>query len=216
MEPCSQPFKLVLELSEPVVAQSVVYFRDCWAVESMDGLASMPDAVYDLSAMAWREFSPPRTVRLADCEAWANESLKLSKASLAKMKDPVLKRLVQATLTPKFEIVDSADTLTFKNDALTFVFRSFRPVSKVQGDLVFAYDSLNAYRTAMDQLKLPPFPKLEVNQELARRGIIPGDMSMMIAGPEGLLKVSGKLDIHPLTPQEKQQLDNFWARAGSP
>ncbi len=195
--------------------QFAAFFRDHYAIEFEPGDETKVAAVYDLVAMSWQEFDPPRKVTMADCESWGKATTEISRKSLSKSSDPELTRFVKSLLDPQFDVTSSEDAITLANDVLTYRISNPMPLDSHQRQRFFAYDRLNAYRKAMTDRKLPPFPQLAVDDELEHRQFAPGTIKLTIATPTGDVDLKVNIRVVDMTDSEVERVTEAIRRAGS-
>jgi hypothetical protein len=212
----AEPFKLDVTVSAgDETARATIYLVGQHAVEFAEG-KSEPEAVYDLREMSWRDLSSRRTVRLTDCEVWAKATVERTKTSLAKTADPKLRRFVEAQLDPQFKVREGDGKLTLANDVFKFEIRSKQSVTEKQRDLFFRYDTLNAYRKAMLERKLAPFPQLAVGKELAARDMVPNEMTLTVTTSDEPVRLRVELRVSPVSAKEKERVSAVIRRATVP
>ena len=106
---------------------------------------------------------------MKDCEDWARSAAESWKNVAAQP----LKRFVELSLEPNFEVAEGDDELTLSNEIMTY--RVSRPIEldEFQLNRFITHKRLRTYREAMGK-RMPPFAHLEVIDELARRQFAPG------------------------------------------
>jgi hypothetical protein len=185
---------------------ATIFFVGHYAVEFTGESESEPLVIYNLHDMSWRDIPQRRTVRISDCKAWAKASAERSRATLAKAPDPGFRRFVEAMLNPQFTAAMKNDKLTLTNDVVKYEIESTQNVSKARLAKFFAYDILNAYRKAMVDRKLPPFPQLAVDEELKARGMAPNEMNITITTPQAAVRLRATVHVNPLAAEEKERV----------
>ena len=208
--PNPEPFKVEIKASaDEREAGAVVYFIGRYAVEFVHGSDSKPEAIYDLEEMSWRDRSPLGTLRLADCQAWAKASAGRSRASIARTTDPELRRFIELMLDPQFKVTTEEDRVILINDVLMYEIHSTQTLSKANRDRFFSYDTLNAYRKAMVERKLPPTPQLEIDKEMAARKLVPSEIICTITTPNGKLRLKINLQVGPMSAEETGRMESL-------
>jgi hypothetical protein len=201
------PFKALIEVRAGEERIPVaVYFAEHFAVEFDPEDNAQVVAVYDLDRMTWTEFSPPRTVTLNDCEAWARASVQRTEQSLARSTDERLNKFIRLTLDPQFEVAEQDNALLIKNEIFAFSISDPQPVSDQQRAQFFAYDRLNAYRKAIVERKFGPQAQLAVLDELEKRGFVPGSIELQVSTPAGPVKLATTMRVTEMTPDEKKRV----------
>lgn len=148
---------------------SVLFLHDNDAIEMHPIKKSKVVAVYDLEGLWWQDIEPRRIVRMKDCEDWTRSAAE----SWRNVAGQTLKRYVELSLEPKFEVAEGDDELTLSNEIMTY--RVSRPIKLDESQLkrFFTHNRLRTYREAMGK-QMPPFAPLAVIDELARRQFAPG------------------------------------------
>ncbi len=183
-----------------------IFFSSHYAVEFELIDPEMPAAVYDLDAMSWRQFSPPRTITLKNCEVWQKANSESLQETLAKFSDPKLKRFIELTLEPRFETTRDEDTIELKNEAMRYRMSDPIPLDADQRKHFFAYDRLNAYRKAMVDRKLPPAAQLAVDSELERQDFVPGITELTVQTARGEVQMNMKVRVERLNAEETERV----------
>jgi hypothetical protein len=178
------------------------YFQDEYAVELDANNESRVAAIYNLTDGSWRDANTGQEITLQTCEQWARASSEMSRKSLAQATDTNLKRFVELSLEPKFEVIEGNGEITLQNDVLMYRVSNPVPLSELQRQRFFAYDRLNAYRKAMTERKLPPFPQLAVDDEIERLEFVPGQIDVEIVTPSGDIEMTIELRIADLSDAE--------------
>jgi hypothetical protein len=211
------PFKCKVQIVvDDKAIPASIFFSSHYAVEFDVENPDRPDVVYDLDAMSWYDFAPPRTIHLKECEAWAQASAERSRKSLAQITDDGLKRFVERTLEPQLEVVQEKDAVTFKNDVFKYRVSAPLTLDATQRKRFFSYDRLNAYRKAMLERKLAPFAQLAVDKELESRGFAPGNIEFTIETPQGAVQVVVKAEIDEISSEEAARVADAIRRRSSP
>jgi len=201
-----EPFKLSVSAKagrDEFVAD--LHFVDRRAVEYAGGKSIEPVAVYDLSAMSWKDMKTGKTITLADCEAWAAASRKRSEDSLTKSGDAKFRSFFQAMLAPNFQVKQDARKLVLSNEHFRYEVRETQEVAAPRRAAIYAYDRLNAYRKAMIERKVPPFAQLSVTNEIAARQLMPSEMKVRITSATGSVNFQVQMKVSPLSVKEREQ-----------
>lgn len=199
----SEPFKLASSVSTAgQQITSTVYFIQNHAVVFEEDDLTRPDVVFDLANDSWQELSSGEVVTLAAAEEWAEDSHTRTRSTLETMADEDLRRFVTFLLDPKFEIVAEGDELSLRSEFLTYEIQSAPTVPKPQRMQLYRYDRLNAYRKAMVDRQLPPFPQLEVTNQLAARDIFPSRMKLEIKSRQGAVVLTTSTESQSLSAEE--------------
>jgi hypothetical protein len=167
-----QPFKVQITQhlagdSRQVV--SVLFLHDHYAIEKHPIKKSKVVAVYDLENLWWHDSEPRRIVRMKDCEHWTRSAAE----SWRNLAAQPLKRFVELSLEPKFEVAEGADGLTLSNEVMTYRVSQPMELDQLQLKRFVTHHRLRTYREAMGK-RMPPFAQLAVIDELARRQFAPG------------------------------------------
>lgn len=195
--------------------QFTTLFYDRFAVELDPDDHEKVVAVYDLDALSWRDNRLGRTVTIEECESWASASAARSRRSLSQAGDANLQRFIELSLEPTFEVATEGDGIRLSNAILTYRVSNPLPLNARQCKRFFSYDRLNAYRKAMVERKLPPYPQLAVDDALEERGFAPGRIEVVVATPGGDIALTIRIDKADLTEAETNRVAELVDQAGS-
>ncbi|TWT77401.1 hypothetical protein Pla123a_20620 [Posidoniimonas polymericola] len=135
---------------------------------------------FDLKGTRWLDGRSGVWVTLAQCEAWAKQTVAITKQSVADAPANI-RQFVSWTIEPSFEIQDrGAGTLTLTSGVVDYAIAGEQREEGLSN--FFRYAKLNAYKKAMVERKVAPFAELKVIEELERRRLFPVVMSVEIPG----------------------------------
>src|SRR5262245_25314255 len=160
------------------------------AVEYQEGLDSLPDAIYDLEEMSWRDLETREVVHYEDCLSWDRRQRESLRKSLAGTDDSVRKRSIEQSLDPRFRVEPVEGGLLFSIEGLPDRVLSTQTFQEGQQVKLFSFDKLNAYRKAMENHGLLPSFQLAIDRELAARSMVPNEMEVTLKTPGGEVKIS--------------------------
>jgi hypothetical protein len=202
----TKPFKISMELKTAEKSAEVeVFFVGDSAVEMDPEAMDSAAAIYDLKNLSWYDVEKKKTTTIADCEKWAESSLKRSQLSLRKLEDAQERAFLSALYVPRFTPEMEKDELVLKNDAVEYRIVSTDKHPANQRNRYFAYDRLNAYRKALVN-KAPPFAQLEVDKVLQAREVFPTVMSATIKAPYSEIRLDCKMKVVDLTAEEERKI----------
>lgn len=208
-----KPFKIAMELkTEEKTIEVDVFFIGDSAVEMDPEAPGSAAAIYDLKNLSWYDVAKKKTTTIADCEKWAESSLKRSQLSLRKLNDTQQRVFLSALYVPRFTPEMVKNELVLKNDAVEYRIANPEKHPANQRNRYFAYDRLNAYRKAFIN-KAPPFAQLELDKALQAREIFPTVMSATIKAPYSEIRLDCKMKVVDLTAEEERKINDAISRA---
>ncbi|MBM4034650.1 MAG: hypothetical protein FJ291_23140 [Planctomycetes bacterium] len=190
--------------ADPVVAH--VYFLGRHVFEFEGDADGELVAVYDLDKEMWHEVRKGEAVDMAEVREWLKQSEERTAKSAANPRVSAdVKRLTKAMVQPDFEVSASGNSLTLKNEFVTYQVTGV-PIATEGKIALFAWDRLNAYRKAMVERKLPPHSQLAVTGELEKRRLFPAQMVLALSLPSGSASFTMRLEVLPLSAEERAKI----------
>jgi hypothetical protein len=117
---------------------------------------------FNLKDLCWLEPSSSKWVTLDQCKTWAEQSKAKSLASVATVPASI-QAFMQWSLNPAFEVERRDNTLRLSSGQVDYLVEG--QASKNAVTEFFRYATLNAYKKAMSERKLPPFAELKAISE---------------------------------------------------
>lgn len=165
------------------------------------------DVFFDLKEESWNDLNSGETLGLSDCEAWAQISKAKMDQDLIGYEEGVEKRFIESFLYPFFEVetLDS-ENIQVSNEFITYELTAKKGIPLSRIAQVFLYDKLDTYYEAIKGSGMPPFPRLEMMQELRDRNLFPVEIKLRITEVEKTFQVRTTYEIDVITPEEMEKI----------
>ena len=199
------PFKVLTTLTsgDQTVANAIVFIGD-YAADMRGDDPLQPAAVVDLKHEAWTDLTSGRHYTLAAVQAWEQEWRRdFLEGRVANVTDRQTRDLLRDVYDPHFEVVPEADGwIRFKSMTYDYLVRPGAPLPDGQRARFFKYARIQAYRRAIANGEPPPLAQLRVNDELAKRRIVPAELRIVVDQKARWTQVDVVIRVMPLTELE--------------
>lgn len=134
---------------------------------------------FNLKNASWFDASTRKWTTLAQCKEWANQS-KAKALKSADAEPANVRSFLLWFLNPTFKVEKTNHTLRLRSGQVDYVIEG--QASRSGAEKYFRYAVLNAYKKAMTERKLPPFPELRAITEMRTLGHLPQKITVTMPG----------------------------------
>jgi hypothetical protein len=199
------PFKVVSTLtSGDRTTRNVIVFIGDFAADMRADDPLRPSLVTDLKNGSWTDPTSGRQFTLTSVAAWQQEWYRnVLEPRLLNVVDPQARDVLRDIYDPRFEVIsESGGWLRLKSLTYDYHVRAGAPLPDGQRERFFKYSRIQAYRRAIANGEPPPLAQLRVDDELAKRRIVPAELRIAVDQKVRSSQLDVLIRVMPLTELE--------------